>query len=337
MRWSSRCCTDLSARTAWFRGTSRPSACPTSGRASCPRPSAWTRGSPSRSSMIATSRWRPGASCNAEAWSPDVLTEAVYALGLPLFIKPANLGSSIGVAKATEITSVGDAVAAAFEFDDHVILEEFVPGRELELAITGNEEVRVSQAGEITREFEISTTTRTNISSARRRRSHPPTSTSTSWPTPSGWPRRPIGRCAWRDWPSRPLPPRRRRDRGQRSQHHAGIHTHLNVPHAVGGRGSRFRRGDRGPGGSGPGPSRTAPGAAHPPHRLSRQVVDPGAGVPTRTRLPPMRRPPASQRSDGQDGSGRVVAQDGESNPLSAGATALSSHGRPASSQRIST
>jgi len=43
----------------------------------------------------------------------------------------------------------------AFEFDDHVILEEFVRGRELELALMGNEDVRVSQAGEIlaSREF----------------------------------------------------------------------------------------------------------------------------------------------------------------------------------------
>src|SRR5580704_14691597 len=60
------------------------------------------------------------------AWTPDVMTEAIYALGLPLFVKPANLGSSIGVTKATEAAAVGDAVTSAFEFDDHVILEEFV-------------------------------------------------------------------------------------------------------------------------------------------------------------------------------------------------------------------
>ena len=70
-------------------------------------------------------------------------------------MKPANLGSSIGVAKVSDAAALGDAVLSAFEFDDHVILEEFVPGRELELAVMGNEDVRVSRAGEIiaSREF----------------------------------------------------------------------------------------------------------------------------------------------------------------------------------------
>ena len=89
------------------------------------------------------------------AWSPEVMEEALEALGLPLFVKPANLGSSIGVAKASDAAGLGDAVLSAFEFDDHVILEEFVAGRELELALLGNEDVRVTRAGEIiaSREF----------------------------------------------------------------------------------------------------------------------------------------------------------------------------------------
>src|ERR1700728_4572726 len=89
--------------------------------------------------------------------SPDdlLLQDPGAALGLPLFVKPANLGSSIGVAKAADAAALGDAVLSAFEFDDHVILEEFVVGRELELALLGNEDVRVSRAGEIiaSREF----------------------------------------------------------------------------------------------------------------------------------------------------------------------------------------
>src|SRR5580704_15755926 len=46
------------------------------------------------------------------SWSPDVMEEAIGALGLPLFVKPANLGSSIGVAKATEAAAVGDSVSS---------------------------------------------------------------------------------------------------------------------------------------------------------------------------------------------------------------------------------
>jgi D-alanine-D-alanine ligase len=96
--------------------------------------------------------WRLAA---RSSWSPEVLEEAAAALGLPLFVKPANLGSSIGVAKVSDAAALGDAVLAAFEFDDHVILEEFVRGRELELALMGNEDVRVTRAGEIlpSREF----------------------------------------------------------------------------------------------------------------------------------------------------------------------------------------
>jgi D-alanine-D-alanine ligase len=85
----------------------------------------------------------------------DLLEEAVQSLGLPLFVKPANLGSSIGVTKVTSIAGMRAAVELAMEFDDFAILEEFVEGRELELALLGNEEVRVTMAGEIiaSREF----------------------------------------------------------------------------------------------------------------------------------------------------------------------------------------
>ena len=96
--------------------------------------------------------WRVAA---RSSWSAEVMEESVAALGLPVFVKPANLGSSIGVAKVPDVAALGDAVLSAFEFDDHVILEEFIRGRELELAVMGNEDVRVSRAGEIvaSREF----------------------------------------------------------------------------------------------------------------------------------------------------------------------------------------
>jgi len=89
------------------------------------------------------------------SWSAQVMEEAIEALGLPIFVKPANLGSSIGVAKAADAAALGDAVRSAFEFDDHVLLEELVIGRELELGLLGNEDVRVTRAGEIiaSREF----------------------------------------------------------------------------------------------------------------------------------------------------------------------------------------
>ena len=89
------------------------------------------------------------------AWSTEVMEETIEALGLPLFVKPANLGSSIGVTKVPDAASMGDAVLSAFQYDDHVLVEEFIRGRELELAAMGNEDVRISKAGEIiaSREF----------------------------------------------------------------------------------------------------------------------------------------------------------------------------------------
>jgi D-alanine-D-alanine ligase len=85
----------------------------------------------------------------------DALARAATRLGFPLFVKPANLGSSIGVTKVKEESALLEAVELAFEFDDHVIVEAFVGGRELELALLGNEDVRITAAGEIvaSREF----------------------------------------------------------------------------------------------------------------------------------------------------------------------------------------
>jgi D-alanine-D-alanine ligase len=88
--------------------------------------------------------------------SDEVLAGAAGGLGLPLFVKPANLGSSIGVTKVSDPSGLQEAVALAFEFDDFVILEAFVDGRELELALLGNDDdIQVTVAGEIiaSREF----------------------------------------------------------------------------------------------------------------------------------------------------------------------------------------
>jgi len=75
--------------------------------------------------------------------------EAVEKLGLPLFIKPANLGSSVGVSKVVDKKTFEKGVNDAFKFDRKVIVEEFVKGREIECAVKGNLVVDVSAPGEI--------------------------------------------------------------------------------------------------------------------------------------------------------------------------------------------
>jgi len=80
----------------------------------------------------------------------DARLDAVAAeLGLPLFVKPANMGSSIGVSKAKDRDSLRAAVDHALRYDEFLVVEEAVRGREIEVAVLGNLAPRVSVAGEI--------------------------------------------------------------------------------------------------------------------------------------------------------------------------------------------
>ena len=80
----------------------------------------------------------------------------VKQLGFPMFVKPANLGSSVGISKAKDRTSLASAIDLAAEFDRKVIVEAAVPeAREIEVAVLGNESPEASVPGEIipSREF----------------------------------------------------------------------------------------------------------------------------------------------------------------------------------------
>lgn len=70
-------------------------------------------------------------------------------LGLPMFVKPANMGSSVGVSKVTSADELRGAIESAARFDDWVVVEEGVNGRELECAVLGNEHPKASVVGEI--------------------------------------------------------------------------------------------------------------------------------------------------------------------------------------------
>ena len=70
-------------------------------------------------------------------------------LGLPAFVKPANLGSSVGVTKAHDETELREALDEALRYDEYVIVEEAINGREIEVAVLGNASPRASLPGEI--------------------------------------------------------------------------------------------------------------------------------------------------------------------------------------------
>jgi D-alanine-D-alanine ligase len=70
-------------------------------------------------------------------------------LGIPFFIKPANMGSSVGVNKIHDQGEYISAIQEAFSYDSKILIEEFIPGRELECSVLGNEEPIASVPGEV--------------------------------------------------------------------------------------------------------------------------------------------------------------------------------------------
>ncbi|MEK6283817.1 MAG: D-alanine--D-alanine ligase family protein [Acidobacteriota bacterium] len=86
------------------------------------------------------SHWRNGRA--------KVIKRIGREIGWPCFVKPANLGSSVGVSKAVDKASLIKAVELAAQYDRKIIVEEAVDAREIECAVLGNDEPRASLPGE---------------------------------------------------------------------------------------------------------------------------------------------------------------------------------------------
>ncbi|HEX4489764.1 MAG TPA: D-alanine--D-alanine ligase family protein [Acidimicrobiia bacterium] len=76
-------------------------------------------------------------------------TRVVDELGLPAFVKPANMGSSVAVTKAHDRAELDAAIALAFDYDEWCIAEEAVSGREIEVGVLGDDPPEASVPGEI--------------------------------------------------------------------------------------------------------------------------------------------------------------------------------------------
>jgi D-alanine-D-alanine ligase len=76
-------------------------------------------------------------------------------LPYPVFVKPANLGSSVGITKAHNVGELPAAIAFAAEFDRKIIIEKGIDAREIEISVLGNDDLKASIPGEIipSREF----------------------------------------------------------------------------------------------------------------------------------------------------------------------------------------
>ncbi|MED4225663.1 D-alanine--D-alanine ligase [Neobacillus cucumis] len=79
----------------------------------------------------------------------EAYTRVEEQLGYPCFVKPANLGSSVGISKCSNRAELDAAFVEAFQFDRKVIIEEGVVAREVEIAVLGNDEPECSVVGEI--------------------------------------------------------------------------------------------------------------------------------------------------------------------------------------------
>jgi len=80
---------------------------------------------------------------------PDTAARGLDELGAPLYVKPANSGSSVGIQRAEDLTSLVAAIRDARRYDTKVLLEQAVDAREIEVAVLGNDAPQASLPGEI--------------------------------------------------------------------------------------------------------------------------------------------------------------------------------------------
>lgn len=73
----------------------------------------------------------------------------------PMFVKPANMGSSVGISKANDKAELLAAIEVAFEYDSRVVVEQGIEAREVEIAILGNSDVHASVPGEIVKKVDF--------------------------------------------------------------------------------------------------------------------------------------------------------------------------------------
>ncbi|ACL69654.1 D-alanine--D-alanine ligase family protein [Halothermothrix orenii] len=98
---------------------------------------------------IPQARYRVYRQNHLENGLDGIISEIDRFLGWPCFVKPANMGSSIGVSKVHSPGEVKKALEKGFYYDRKLIFEEFVEGREIECSVLGNDQVEASLPGEI--------------------------------------------------------------------------------------------------------------------------------------------------------------------------------------------
>lgn len=98
---------------------------------------------------IAQAKWKYTTLYDFKINGREFSRECAEYMGLPVFIKPANAGSSVGVRKAKTVEEIYDALEYALQFDTRVVVEEGIDGIEVECAVMGNDKPFAGAVGEI--------------------------------------------------------------------------------------------------------------------------------------------------------------------------------------------
>nr|MDD5837109.1 D-alanine--D-alanine ligase [Eubacteriales bacterium] len=98
---------------------------------------------------IAQAKWCSFTQYEYSKDSQRCIDLAVNKLGFPIFIKPANAGSSVGITKAHNTDELIKGLEVAFKEDKKAVLEEFIDGQEVEVAVLGNDEPIAAEVGQI--------------------------------------------------------------------------------------------------------------------------------------------------------------------------------------------
>lgn len=92
---------------------------------------------------------------NWETNPEEVMDEVEEKLTYPYYVKPANLGSSVGISEVHNREDLQKAIELAFEYDHRVLVEQGIYAREVEVAVLGNEDVNISVVGELVKDTQF--------------------------------------------------------------------------------------------------------------------------------------------------------------------------------------
>ncbi len=98
---------------------------------------------------VAQAAWQLVRSSELSGHMDGILTQIERCFAYPVFVKPAGTGSSVGVSKAADRESLRVALLNAASYDSKILVEEFIHGAEVEVAVMGNESPVASECGEI--------------------------------------------------------------------------------------------------------------------------------------------------------------------------------------------